>query len=77
MRMAAVAAAASGFARVEIDPADAIQLTDTVADLYGALRELVERRERACRDMGGNPNGSDGRYARAHAALARARGETP
>jgi hypothetical protein len=46
-------------------------------DLYKALRELVERRERACRDVGGNPNGSDGRYARAHAALARARGETP
>lgn len=40
--------------------------------LAEALRELVERRERACRDFGipDRADGSDGRYARARAALA-------
>ncbi len=45
------------------------------ADLCDALAELIARRERACREVGGNPDGSDGRYARARAALRRARGE--
>jgi hypothetical protein len=45
-------------------------------DLYEALRVLVDRRERACREHGGSPDGSDGRYARARAALAKARGES-
>lgn len=44
-------------------------------DLYEALEALVRRRDEACRIAGGNIDGSDGRYARARAALARARGE--
>jgi hypothetical protein len=48
---------------------------DAADDLYEALAEIVGRRESACRAAGGNPDGSDGRYARARAALAKARGE--
>lgn len=45
-------------------------LAARVVALEGALRELVDRRERAIRELGyGSPDGSDGRYARARAVL--------
>jgi chromosome segregation ATPase len=42
----------------------------TILALREALSELVSRRERACEEVGGNPDGSDGRYSRARNALA-------
>lgn len=53
-------------------------LIASAPDLYAALEALVTRRDRAVRETGGfvAADGSDGRYARARAALARARGES-
>jgi hypothetical protein len=41
-------------------------------ELAEALLALVNRRDRAAHVMGGNPDGSDGRYVKARAALRKA-----
>ncbi len=52
------------------------RLIAAAPDLYAALEELVARRDKESAAYGGlSPDGSDGRYARARAALRRARGE--
>lgn len=65
--------------RIAMVPATAERIAwerrrDAAPDLLEALKELVERRERACAQVGGHPDGSDGRYARARAAIAKAEG---
>ena len=66
-------------------PLDGGAVADTCADaaliaaapeLAEALLEVVQRRERAAANVGGSPDGSDGRYVRARAALKKA-GVTP
>lgn len=53
----------------------AARLVAAAPDLYAALRELIERRDRASAGRGERErDGSDGRYARARAALAKAEG---
>lgn len=42
---------------------------EAVKTLRDSLTELVERRARAIAAVGGAPDGTDGRYARARAAL--------
>lgn len=53
------------------------RLIAAAPDLLAALEELVTRRERVARKQGGSLDGTDGRYVRARAAIARAKGEKP
>lgn len=52
------------------------RLIAAAPDLLEALTELVTRRERASAKVGGSPDGSDNRYARARAAIAKAEGRS-
>lgn len=54
------------------------RIRDAAPDLLAALKELVERREQVALRRGGSRelmDGSDGRYARARSAIAKAEGE--
>jgi pyrroloquinoline quinone (PQQ) biosynthesis protein C len=82
IRMAADMAAASGFARVEIDPASVIELVSTVQDLYSSLAEaasflVIVADEHAKRGEASAAAEVRRFIERCCAALARARGETP
>jgi pyrroloquinoline quinone (PQQ) biosynthesis protein C len=82
MRMAADMAAASGFARVEIDPADVIELVSTMQDLYSSLADAMSflvmvADEHAKRGEASSVAVVVRFIEQCRVALARARGETP
>lgn len=60
----------------DVCPADA-RLIAAAPELLEALEELVSRRESACAERGemDRLGGSDGRYNRARAAIAKAKGD--